>query len=238
MTVRALLVASLSLSLCACGGDGSPSQRAAADAAGGEDTKGSPTLPPAGASSGLPAPLPPAPCVPGCSAGFACVDHACVREGAPACNPACDAGWACRDGVCEPEALKSQHSGGGESWTVLVYMAADNNLEPFALQDLQEMMEVGASKGFQLVVQVDRAKGCQSKRSRTCNEDRRFRGGFEGTRRYVVAQGALEQLADLGETDTGSPASLAEFIAWGATSFPADRTALVLWDHEIGRAHV
>src|SRR4029079_6677509 len=29
----------------------------------------------------------------------------------------------------------------------------------------------------------------------------------------------------------GNPASLSQFISWGITNYPADRTALFLWDH-------
>ncbi len=117
-----------------------------------------------------------------------------------------------------------QHSVGGSSWTVLVYMTADNDLEPFALQDLTEMMQVGSAQGFNLVVQVDRAVGYA--------EDPI--GGlpnFTDTKRVQVLQGSLSELQDLGEQDMADPNTLADFVAWGLQNFPADRTALFMWDH-------
>jgi hypothetical protein len=43
-------------------------------------------------------------------------------------------------------------------WTIIVYMDGDNNLEPFALADINEM-ELGASDSVEIIVLVDRAKG-------------------------------------------------------------------------------
>ena len=121
-------------------------------------------------------------------------------------------------------ALDHPHSQGGSSWTVLVYMTADNDLEPFALQDLQEMMQAGSSSGYTLVVQVDRADGYASDPI----------GGlpdFTTTKRVLVQQGALQELQDLGEQNMADPATLADFVSWGLRSYPADRTALFMWDH-------
>ncbi len=120
--------------------------------------------------------------------------------------------------------LDKPHSTTGNSWTVLVYVSADNDLEPFAVQDLNEMMQVGSKTGFNLVAQVDRAQGYSS-------DEVGGLGDFTSTKRVVVRQGSLEEVADLGEVDMADPASLADFIKWGLTTYPADRTALVFWDH-------
>jgi hypothetical protein len=116
------------------------------------------------------------------------------------------------------------HSTGGSSWTVLVYMVADNDLEPFALQDLVEMMQVGSKTGLNLVVQVDRAEGYAADAV----------GGlpnFTGAKRLLVRAGSLQELSDLGEVNMADPATLSSFLSWGLGAYPADRTALVFWDH-------
>jgi hypothetical protein len=120
--------------------------------------------------------------------------------------------------------LDKPHTTTGSTWTVLVYMVADNDLEPFAVQDLNEMMTVGSRQGFNLVVQVDRAPGYS-------NDAVGGLGNFEGTKRVIVRNGTLEQVADLGEQDMANPTTLSSFIQWGLTSYPADRTMLVFWDH-------
>jgi hypothetical protein len=114
--------------------------------------------------------------------------------------------------------------GPGESWTILVYMVADNDLEPFGLQDLEEMMRVGDAADFRIVVQSDRAADYAD-------------GGvgnlpdWQSTKRLLVQDGSLAELDDLGEQNMGNPAVLADFIAWGADAYPADRYALIFWDH-------
>lgn len=119
------------------------------------------------------------------------------------------------------------HQESGESWTVMVYMAADNDLEPFALDDLGEMMQVGSDDDFNLVVQADRALMYSM-------------GGVGGlpewvsAKRLLVRRDGLEELADLGEPNMGDPAELADFVSWAAQAYPADRYAVIFWNHGSG----
>ncbi|MFO0748329.1 MAG: clostripain-related cysteine peptidase [Myxococcota bacterium] len=116
------------------------------------------------------------------------------------------------------------HPTTGASWTVLVYMVADNNLEGAGLTDLGEMMDIGSDDTLHIVVQVDRAEG---------EADGPVGGlaDFTTTKRVLVKQGSLQEVDDLGETDSSDPAVLADFIKWGVTTYPADRYAIVFWDH-------
>ncbi|NLG83435.1 MAG: hypothetical protein GX493_02245, partial [Firmicutes bacterium] len=70
-------------------------------------------------------------------------------------------------------------------WTFLVYLAADNNLDPCAVADLEEMMAVGSTSRLKIVVQYDPLSP------------------EVPTRRYRVARGRLVELARLAETNTG-----------------------------------
>ncbi len=127
----------------------------------------------------------------------------------------------------QADPLRRVHSRGGQSWTVLVYMAADNNLEEFALLDLEEMMHVGSSDRLHVIAQIDRAEGFTDAGV----------GGladFTSTKRVSVEQGNLRELADLGETDTSDKRVLTDFVVWGVQTYPADRYALVLWNHGSG----
>jgi len=63
------------------------------------------------------------------------------------------------------------------------------------------------------------------------------RAGAPTRRYYLSRDGALEEDAidpPLGETNTGDARDLARFLAWGMAAYPADRYALVLWNHGIG----
>ncbi len=119
-------------------------------------------------------------------------------------------------------------NGGGTGatgpWTVFVYLVADNDLEPFALADLLEMADVGSSADLRIVVQVDRSSDYTSQGVLNL-------GNWTSTKRLLVEKGHFTELADLGELNMADPATLRDFIAWGFQTYPADRTALVLWDH-------
>ncbi|HKU37854.1 MAG TPA: clostripain-related cysteine peptidase, partial [Polyangiales bacterium] len=110
------------------------------------------------------------------------------------------------------------------AWTVLVYMAADNNLEKAGIDDLSEMLGVHGSDDVNIIVQIDRTVGFY---------DLGLAGvaNWDSMKRFRVKRDALEELADLGELDTGSPKTLSDFLSWGLQTFPAKRRAIVLWDH-------
>ena len=110
------------------------------------------------------------------------------------------------------------------TWTYLVYMLADNDLEPFALQDLEELMQVGSGEKLTILAQVDRAVG-------EADGDTGGLADFTSTKRVRIDSGSLVELADLGETNMGQSQTLAEFLAWGIETAPSEHYALVLWDH-------
>jgi hypothetical protein len=113
------------------------------------------------------------------------------------------------------------------SWTFLIYLDGDNNLERDAIDDWLEMATVGSNADVNVIVQFDRAPGY----------DRRY-GDWTGTLRYRVEQGMTPEpaaaLADLGEANMGDPQTLIDFVTWGMAAYPAERTALVLWNHGDG----
>src|SRR4051812_41764047 len=60
-------------------------------------------------------------------------------------------------------------------WTVMVYVAADNNLEPNSIINLMEMAAVGSTQDVNIVVQITRPPTYQG-----------FYGEWGGTRRFLV----------------------------------------------------
>lgn len=105
-------------------------------------------------------------------------------------------------------------------WTVLVYMTADNNLEQAALIDINEMERAAASKQVNILAQIDSAG--------------------DGARRLLIRPDddadniGSKIAAELGELNMGDPQTLADFIIWGAANYPANRYALIIWDHGAG----
>lgn len=133
---------------------------------------------------------------------------------------------------CGGGGSSSSSTGGGggtaSGWTVLVYVAADNNLEPFALMNLEEMAAVGSSTGLNIVAEVDRAPTGQYTEPNTGLLNI---AAWTTAKRFLVKNGSLQQLADLGEIDTAAPSNLASFIGWGVHAYPAAHYMLILWDH-------
>ena len=113
---------------------------------------------------------------------------------------------------------------GDASWTVLVYVMGDTDLEPFALDDLTEMASVGSSDELNIVAMVDRSPDYSSDGLLNLDD-------WESTKLLEVDQDELVEVADLGELNTGDPDTLAAFVETGLTEYPADNYAVVLWDH-------
>lgn len=115
------------------------------------------------------------------------------------------------------------------NWTVLVYMAADNDLEGQAIADLNEMEMIGSSDSVRVLVQLDRSAGYD-----TSN------GNLSGARRLEVAKDndqakiSSTEILSLGETDMGDPATLRAFLQWGQQYAPAQHYLLIIWNHGNG----
>jgi hypothetical protein len=112
------------------------------------------------------------------------------------------------------------------AWTVMVYIGADNDLESFALTDINEMELVGSTTAVNIVVQMDRTSGYDS-----------TNGNWADTRRFFITRDnnfdliTSQPVQNLGETNTGDPAYLADFTTWAMRTYPANRYALIIWDH-------
>ncbi len=115
----------------------------------------------------------------------------------------------------------------GSSWTVLVYVMGDTDLEPFALEDIVEMASVGSTDDVNIVALVDRHPEFAD--GGVLNFD-----DWEDTKLLSIRRDELVELAGGEELNLGAAATLADFIEVGISSFPADRYAVILWDHGAG----
>ncbi len=110
-----------------------------------------------------------------------------------------------------------------KSWTIMVYIDGDNNLEPDALGDFLEMSSLGSDINVNIVVMLDRIAGFSSAYD---NWTDARRGGINFGDTPISSWGTV-----LGEVNMGDPAVLEEFILWAYQSYPSDKTMLVLWNH-------
>lgn len=105
-------------------------------------------------------------------------------------------------------------------WTVLVYMAADNNLWQNAVADINSMEAATLPANLDLIVQTDMPADAD----------------HPGGQRRKIRSDALPYISsplleDLGPIDSGAPQTLKDFINWGFQQYPSPRKMLVIWGH-------
>ena len=112
-----------------------------------------------------------------------------------------------------------------DSWTVLSFQIADTNLEPFMLEDVEEMGEVGSRPGFNLISFVDRAEGYT-------DTDVLGIPDWTGAKLLEIEPGGTAtELYDYGHVNTGDPIVLQRFISESIKAYPAANYALIISDH-------
>ena len=109
-----------------------------------------------------------------------------------------------------------------KKWTMLTYIAGDNDLSDEGVVDLEEMEKAGASPSLHVGVQLD------------------TKGEHDGAIRYEIGgpdwTGSVHRtvIERLKETDTGSPKVLSEFLGWGRRRYRSRFWLLVVWGHGNG----
>lgn len=104
---------------------------------------------------------------------------------------------------------------GRPGWLVMVYMAADNNLDPYALEDVIEMQKIGSADTLKITVLMDRVDY----------------GDWTEARRFLVTrpstQGGkaswdplLPTCESVGEPNMGDPGVLSDFVRWSIAKYP------------------
>lgn len=115
-------------------------------------------------------------------------------------------------------------------WTFLVFLNAANDLQRFGPLNVNQMEMVGSSQDVNIVVQWKQAN-CV-----TCGSP-----DWVGTRRYYITrdnnptQVTSPVVQELGQNvDMGDWRELRNFIVWAQERYPAERYALVVWNHGAG----
>jgi len=116
----------------------------------------------------------------------------------------------------------------GADWTFMVYLDADNNLEPFYIDMFLDMASVGSTSQVNIVVQMDRIKGKYDDRYEDWGDCKRF----HVTKDMIpTPESAVKNLT---EVNMGDPNILTDFVNWTINSYPANRYCLVLANHGSG----
>lgn len=111
-------------------------------------------------------------------------------------------------------------------WTYALYMAADNNLERFALKNIGEIKENLGDKKINFIVLLDRANGYD-----------KTEGNWTDTKILELKADTKindDIVIELGEKDTSDISTLNEFLELATTYYPSNKFALNVWSHGFG----
>lgn len=106
-----------------------------------------------------------------------------------------------------------------DGWTILVYIAGDNDLYKFAIRNMAQLGTIGSDdKLLNIVIHFDYHQNLQPKESR----------------RFFVERGRLVQVGSIPAMDSGSEKTLISAAEWAIKNYPSRYFAVVLWNHGSG----
>lgn len=118
-----------------------------------------------------------------------------------------------------------------DAWTIMIYMCgADlesgnaNSSGGYATGDLDEIVSVkDQPDDVNIVIEAGGAKSWKSKYSAVIDKNKLNRFHLDNNR-YVKDQ-------QIDNASMGESSTLEDFITWGMTQYPAEKTALIFWNH-------
>lgn len=139
-----------------------------------------------------------------------------------------------------PYGLAGPKSSSGESWTVILYMAADNELEGTAISTIKDLEKANIPQKMKVLALVDRCEGYDSSN-----------GNWTDTRLYEIKKDtSINEISicsdrlecpELGlsdgtsvELDMGNRNVLAGILKFARRKYQAEHYALIMWGHGAG----
>jgi len=101
-----------------------------------------------------------------------------------------------------------------KDWTVAVFLNADNNLDPFGVEDQQEMARVGSNANLNVVTLIDRERG--------------------PAQINYIEKNNIKKIKDMGELDMGDYRELVKFARFVKENYPAKHYCFTIWNHGSG----
>lgn len=122
--------------------------------------------------------------------------------------------------------------------TLIVYMAADNDLESYAIENLNEM-ENAKIKGINVITLVDRSEG-YDETDGNWNDTRLYKISHDKSNKNELVSKRLN-CSSLGlssesetELDMGNYLNLKKLIEFVKADYPAENYCLIMWGHGTG----
>lgn len=105
-----------------------------------------------------------------------------------------------------------------KEWTVLIYMAADNDLLPFADRNLEQMKQIGTNNNINILVHLNTHRPREKKI----------------TKKLIVYKDRFMQVGADESRDSGDENTLIDACRWAYKDFPSNHVILVFWNHGSG----
>lgn len=116
---------------------------------------------------------------------------------------------------------------------VMVYLDADNDLEPYLMLDLIEMQKAGYSKNVRVIILADRTPFYKDEARLPNEQVVNLKNWNTGKVLEIGPKGFIE-VADWGEVDMGDSKTLSRFISFSLKRHKAKQNMLILSDHGSG----
>jgi len=119
--------------------------------------------------------------------------------------------YAGKVGAGNDYTVKMKQTNKMRKWTIMVYLDGDNNLAPYSVTDVNEMIAAGYSNDVNVIVLWD---------------DMATRHGY-----YSIENGSAVLIQDLGEINMGSQTTVTNFITYVLENYPANHYFIDFWNH-------
>jgi hypothetical protein len=143
--------------------------------------------------------------------------------------------------VLQPATVEVRQQSEKTPWTILIYMAADNDLESEAVHDMNELESIYEKNApYSILVLLDRAEGYDGTngnwKDTRLYEIKRDPNGFNGT--IISKQLNCPDLDLYTENNTelnmADPNTLRNFLVFARREYSAEHYALIVWGHGTG----
>lgn len=129
------------------------------------------------------------------------------------------------------------------AWTIMLYLAGADDLEPYMARTLAALELTGPPDGVEVVVQLARASNDLLQPLMPQRQPTGIDGDWHGIRRYRLRRRpegadenryASELLEEVKPASLVDPAAIADFVTYSLERFPAERSMLILSGHGMG----
>ncbi len=119
--------------------------------------------------------------------------------------------------------LRSENKAMGApgTWTIFVYLCG-SDLESgsgLASGDMDEMLKAATGSNVRFVVETGGSKKWSNGSSKN------------KLQRYVICNGKKTLVNESNQASMANPSTLANFLKWGVSTYPAEKMGLILWNH-------